>query len=337
MGHAGVAHQSALRRVSGRSLAGPVRAGRGPGPSPLQVPVRSQFSGHETFALRAGWPKKAFDAAADDPKVFGSKGAIARFGVGKNMVRSIRHWAYATGVLQEAGRGVVEAGPLGRQLLDPDTGLDPYLEDAAAPWVLHWWLCREPAPATLWHFVFGVWTGTVLEDEILKAALETWLDRRGETLPADSTLKRDRQTLVNCYLAPRGSRDDLDDRLGSPLTDLGFITRDASGTPVLQRGAAHGLPPWVFAHAVLNFWHRRAPGRDTLAFSDVVHADASPGRVFGLGEEAAFALVDRLERSGDHPFSFRDSAGIRQLFRVRHGFTAADALAAHYEHSLVPA
>ena len=299
--------------------------------------MRSQFSGHETFALRAGWPKKAFDAAVADPKVFGRKDAIARFGVGKNMVRSIRHWAFATGVLEEAGRGVAEPGPLGRQLLDPDDGLDPYLEDAATPYVLHWRLCRDVAPATLWHFVFGVWTGTVLEDEILKAALETWLDRRGETLPADSTLKRDRQTLVGCYLAPRHSRDDLDDRLGSPLADLGFVTRSASGSPALQRGGAHALPPWVFAHAVLDFWHRRAPDRDTLAFADAVHADGSPGRVFGIGEEAAFELVDRLERGGDHPFSFRDSAGIRQLFRVRPGFTAADALVAHFDSNLAPA
>lgn len=301
------------------------------------MPVRSQFSGHETFALRAGWPKKAFDAAHADGAVFGSDGAIARFGVGKNMVRSIRYWALATGVLEEAGRGVVAPGPLGRRLLDRDVGLDPYLEDAGTPYVLHWRLCRDDAPATLFHFVFGVWTGTVLEHETLRAALETWLDRRGETLPADSTLDRDRQTLVNCYLAPRGSRDDLDDRLGSPLADLGFVGRDAGGAPVLRRGAAHGLPPWVFAHAVLDFWHRRAPDRDTLAFADVVHADGSPGRIFGLGEEAAFGLVDRLERGGRHPFSFRDSAGIRQLFRVRPGFTADDALAAHFDSSPVPA
>ncbi|WP_420455951.1 DUF4007 family protein [Rubrivirga sp.] len=61
--------------------------------------LRPQFSGHETFALRAGWPKKAYDAALKDPEIFGADAAIARFGVGKNMVRSIRHWARALGVL----------------------------------------------------------------------------------------------------------------------------------------------------------------------------------------------------------------------------------------------
>ena len=82
------------------------RGGRASGHSPpfgLHVPSRLQFSGHETFALRAGWPRKAYDAALVDPAVFASDDAIARFGVGKNMVRSIRHWALATGMLEEAG------------------------------------------------------------------------------------------------------------------------------------------------------------------------------------------------------------------------------------------
>src|SRR4051812_11648197 len=66
------------------------------------------FSGHETFPLRYGWLKKAYDAVAplaDDPNnkhtVFLADDAIARFGVGKNMVASIRHWATAAGVIAD--------------------------------------------------------------------------------------------------------------------------------------------------------------------------------------------------------------------------------------------
>ena len=49
---------------------------------------RPQLSGHETFPLRYGWLKKAFDAIdateADANKaVFLGEDAIARFGVGQ--------------------------------------------------------------------------------------------------------------------------------------------------------------------------------------------------------------------------------------------------------------
>ena len=66
---------------------------------------RPQLSGHETFPLRYGWLKKAFDAVRDTESeddnryVFTGPDAIARFGVGKNMGSSMRHWAVAAGVI----------------------------------------------------------------------------------------------------------------------------------------------------------------------------------------------------------------------------------------------
>ena len=72
---------------------------------------RPQFSGHETFPLRYGWLKKvyeAIEASVDDPNnksVFLSEQAIARFGVGKNMVASMRYWALAARTLIDDSKG----------------------------------------------------------------------------------------------------------------------------------------------------------------------------------------------------------------------------------------
>ena len=60
--------------------------------------VRAHFSGHETFPLRQMWLKKAYDQAIDGrvlKSAFADESAIAAFGVGKNMVASIRPWALA--------------------------------------------------------------------------------------------------------------------------------------------------------------------------------------------------------------------------------------------------
>lgn len=54
---------------------------------------RRSFSGHETFPFRYAWPKKAVEHAHADAYAFGAEDALVRFGVGKNMVSSIRHWA----------------------------------------------------------------------------------------------------------------------------------------------------------------------------------------------------------------------------------------------------
>jgi Protein of unknown function (DUF4007) len=72
--------------------------GRAVGP-PQETPQQEfSFSGHETFAFRYGWLTKAVNAASCDPAAFGSPDAVVALGVGKNMVRSMRHWALATQV-----------------------------------------------------------------------------------------------------------------------------------------------------------------------------------------------------------------------------------------------
>src|SRR5690348_13757614 len=113
--------------------------------------VQHSFSGHETFPFRYPWLKKGFDAALDDGQVFLRNDATTTLGVGKNMVRSIRHWCLAAGVLAETRDGGPALLPsdLGTLLL-ADDGLDPYLEDPATLWLLHWQIASSRGRAATW-------------------------------------------------------------------------------------------------------------------------------------------------------------------------------------------
>src|SRR5688572_14679460 len=93
--------------------------------------TRVQFAGHETFPLRLLWLKKAYEAVGKAAPVgtFQEQAAIARFGVGRNMAASMRHWAMASGFFEEADR-VIRPTLLGRLIL-ADDGYDPYVERAA--------------------------------------------------------------------------------------------------------------------------------------------------------------------------------------------------------------
>src|SRR5262245_9789457 len=101
------------------------------------------FSGHESFPFRYGWMKKGIDAVRSDGAVFSSDDAITILGVGKNMVRSIRHWCLAARLIEEfqpdpaSRRSLLRPTPLGTALFTND-GWDPYLEDPATAWLLHW-------------------------------------------------------------------------------------------------------------------------------------------------------------------------------------------------------
>src|SRR3982751_766102 len=99
--------------------------------------VQHAFSGHETFPFRYPWLKKGYDAVLSDGSVFVRDDAITTLGVGKNMVRSIRHWCLAAGILEEGDKEGLRPSDLGKLIL-ADDGLDPYLEDPASLWLIHW-------------------------------------------------------------------------------------------------------------------------------------------------------------------------------------------------------
>jgi hypothetical protein len=117
-----------------------------------------KFAGHETFTLRYGWLKKAVDAARERQDIFLQDDALVTLGVGKNMVRSIRHWGLVTGILEESNdvpnnRGrFIRPSALGDLLFGP-RGLDPYLEEVGTLWLIHWQLAEIPDGPTTWFWV----------------------------------------------------------------------------------------------------------------------------------------------------------------------------------------
>ncbi len=126
---------------------------------------------HETFVPRYGWLTKGYVRCSESPHVFNDDDAIEQLGVGKNMVRSIRFWCLLLGLLEEPGKdsdlgkGALPPGALGIRLIgqflpvenrvDTKTGWDPYLEDIASLWLLHWQIFKQPFNAVSWSLAFN--------------------------------------------------------------------------------------------------------------------------------------------------------------------------------------
>ena len=92
--------------------------------------------------------KKGFDGLTKRPDIFQSEDAMVELGVGKNMVRSIRHWCLAARVIEEGealpnsrSRQIIPS-PFGRALFG-QPGWDVYLQDDASLWLLHWQLATH--------------------------------------------------------------------------------------------------------------------------------------------------------------------------------------------------
>lgn len=293
----------------------------------MGVASQYQFSGHETFPFRYPWLKKGFDAVLADAGVFVRDDAITTLGVGKNMVRAIRHWCLAAGVLEESEQSRLRPSPFGRALL-ADNGLDPYLEDPATLWLLHWQIATNRYRCTTWFWTFSHFHEPEFTREALTSALLRWT----QTLPgkqvAESSLKRDVEVFLRTYAPSRQSRGDMaEDSLDCPLVDLGLLVQPGGGQAFrFNRGRQQTLPDGVLLYASLAFWEATAPQAGTLAIADLARQPASPGRVFKIDESSLVERLEGVERLTDGAISFGETAGLRQLYR-REKLDPQDALA----------
>lgn len=297
-----------------------------------QEGYRPQLSGHETFPLRYGWLKKAFDAVhetedgkGDNRGVFLGDDAIARLGVGKNMVASMRHWASAAGVIEDApGADRLVTTRLGRRLF-ADDGLDPYMENPATSWLVHWRLCAYPKKTTwFWafnHFPYAVFERQTLIDGLRRLAEERWWRRASAT-----TLKNDVACFLRTYVAQHpGDQTAYEEALESPLTELGLIKQIGRRSGFrFVRGQKPSLGMGVFCYAVTDFWSRFFDNAQTLSFEALSYEPGSPGRVFLLDENDMVDLLSRVDKASKGGYQWSETAGLKQLVRS-HRLTHDDA------------
>ena len=290
-----------------------------------QADYKPLFSGHETFPLRYGWLKKAFDAVADsadgvDNKhtVFLADDAIARFGVGKNMVASIRHWATTAGIIADLPGEEDHLIPthLGNLIFGPH-GTDPYMEMPTTLWLIHWNIAGRPTKTT-WYWVFNHFAAKSFRRDDLVSGLLKLAASQGWKNPAETTVRRDVECFVRTYVSqPTGAEGALEDNLESPLAELALIRLIGRRDDYqIVRGSKPTLTPGVFAYALNTFWNNIGTTR-TLSFEMVAHEPGSPGRVFLLDEAELAARLSSLEAHTEGQFRWSETAGLKQIIRDR--------------------
>lgn len=279
------------------------------------------FAGHETFTLRHAWLPKAVRHLREQPGLFQREDALVTLGVGKNMVRSIRHWGLATGVLAEGDfsegtrtRSIMPSS-LG-MLLFGGKGIDRYLEDPSTLWILHWRLASTKDGPTTWWWAFNEYAENEFTKDRMLAALHQYVERSGFKRVATSSLNADVNCFVRTYLSPRGPRAVvLEETLDCPLIELSLIHELDDGVLAFNRGEHPTLTTAVVAYAVMDYWTRMSPHKNTMTFDQLAYYPGSPGRVFKLSEDVLADHLEAMEKLTGKAITYDVTAGLRQVYR----------------------
>ena len=282
--------------------------------------IKPQFSGHETFPLRQLWLKKAYSKVQESSDLnskntrglFSNDDAIVKFGVGKNMVSAIRHWALACDIIDESDEFGYVTTPLGN-LLFGEKGLDPYQEHPTTAWLIHWKLAGEGRRSTTWRWLFNYVLEQTLDTENLFENLKIFAKDNNYKI-SPTSLKRDIECCLRSYV-PRSTEDSPEEISDSVLGELSLINQTSRGHFEFSRGNKQSLKDGLFAYALITFWESQSPGTATISFESIAHEYGSPGRVFKLDEATILDRVQGLSDATKGKLNWSDTAGMKQVSR----------------------
>jgi hypothetical protein len=275
------------------------------------------FARHETFHPRFGWLKKGFDKAVENPEVFLSEAAPNIFGVGKNMVKAIKYWCIAFKVLEEikeqGQRRWIGPTEFGQNLLG-NGGWDPYLEDPASLWLLHWHLLKLPCHATAWYYIFNVFNKSTFVADEVRAGLVEYKDNfflNNRIL--ETSVMKDVACILRMFNDHHDNKVIDEDSIDSPFTELGLIHNYGDSRHyVFNTGTKRNLPPNIVVSACLDYVDTIQESAKTISISRLAYEVGGPGLCFRLSEIALADAIESIAMQYD-VISLSDTTGSIQM------------------------
>lgn len=276
------------------------------------------FGRHETFALRFGWITKGFKAWCQNSEIFENDHATVTLGVGKNMVHAIRYWLIASQVVEADGHSLVMT-QLGNRIFNVEVGHDPFLEDDATIWLLHWLIASNAKDATTFFWFFNRFHKPEFTQKEMFDALRDFVREYTSAKTSDNTLKSDITLLLRMYEPTIEFKTiPIEEGLDSPLSLLGLIN-ELGGSKYHESKPENrwNLPIAPFSYAVLEVFESTQMSSLPLAqlmVSEGFHA--APGAVFRLNDEGLIAKLEEMIAWLPGCFELRNTAGIHQLYKL---------------------
>lgn len=266
--------------------------------------VKYTFSGHESFQCRHLWLKKGYNYLNTGGSFNDSK-AVVELGVGKNMVASIKFWMKAFGLTDASDH----LTPLAHKLL-ADTGWDPYLEDEASLWLLHFQLVINGLAST-YSLVFNEFRRE--RTEFTKENYLSYIHRKGEGLfqVNPKTITQDFDVLTKMYIRTSEQSRDREDTFSGLLTELDLIKGYGHGKDhyyVIENTERQELPDEVLYYSILaNEQYGLSISLNAIEFDP-----NSAGTVFALSRSGLLNKIETI--TAKHPeVTFNDQAGVKEL------------------------
>lgn len=259
-----------------------------------------RLKGHEKFHLREGWITKGLYGVSNNPKVFTGNEGTDQLGVGTNMVKSIKYWMLAMGLIGEDQRNGAELTELGKMIFK----YDAFLEDDVSLWLLHSFIAKNAFRATVWYLFFNKCQAEEFTKEELFTVLKKELIAYAETdaFP-DSSLRDDIDVMLNMY-SKDIVNDDPEDKNKCPLASLKLIRKEGDIYYRQQPDMRHFRDEIILYELGQIFETESSVSIDRVA--------ELAANIYHLSRVAVNNILDRLDNAGY--ITVNRTAGLDEIY-----------------------
>ena len=153
---------------------------------------------HGSFYLRSGWGTKIIQAVNEDEMIFTPANelqAVDNIGLGRVMIKALRYWADATGLISEQK---VQGGVRGvkTDICELIDAKDRYFQRMGSLLLIHRNLSRNEDNATAWYWAFNEFEKQTFTKEEFVDGLHSYLAVNGMAVKKAAVDKE-----FNCFIS----------------------------------------------------------------------------------------------------------------------------------------
>ncbi len=259
-----------------------------------------KFSGHESFHCRPFWLKKGYDFVKTK-QPFSDKAGID-LGVGKNMVGSIRFWLKAFDIVDENEKLTDLA-----ENLFSDNGWDPFLEDEATLWLLHYKLSTSKY-SSIYYLIFTELRK--IRPEFTRNHFISLVNEIDST-QNESIVVKDFNVFTKTYFAKPST--DKEESYSGLFSELGLLTdvgEDSQKNDLyhINNSKQSSIPWQIVLYCILD----NENYGNSISIKSLFSESKGVGNIFAFNQEE---LENKLIEISEHVPNvvYKNDAGVKEL------------------------
>lgn len=242
---------------------------------------------NESFSLRQGWLQKGINIVKENGSAFKGTDAPIVFGMGSNMVKSLKYYLKEFSLIEDKKAGEVVLSEIGECIYK----YDRFLEDPFSLFILHINSLVNKYINTVSYFYFNTGSLTSATKEEILESIKTHLENLNIDVKPQM-LNNDVSVLFRNYIESDSDENPEENAYVSPLSSLALIKKDG-GVYKKCSPKLEVLSSFVVFYNILLLTNAKE-----LTLDELLAMNNNPTLSLNLSEATLLYYLEDLDKSG---------------------------------------